>query len=254
MTQIDPTRPSVGRIYDYALGGNHNFEVDRKAAESIIALFPAYPKMARLNRWFLQLIAEQWAAEGHARVLDMGSGLPTEGHFHECMPDARILYSDNDLLSVTYGQQILAHVPNARYVHADLCKPELLLAAMKQYFGDQRRLAIGCIGVAYFLPDEVLSHLAQLLHDWCAPGSVMALSHVGGNELPEVAGIRERFEQANMKIYIRTPEQVRELFTPWQMHSSRDLAEWLGVEHALTEEDRFGTGVNAHMFGALLEY
>jgi O-methyltransferase involved in polyketide biosynthesis len=254
MTQIDPTRPSVGRIYDYALGGNHNFEIDRRAAEGIIALFPAYPKMARLNRWFLQLIAEQWAAEGHAHVLDMGSGLPTEGHFHECMPDARILYSDSDLLSVTYGQQILEQVPNARYVHADLGTPDMLLSAMEQYFGDQRRLAIGCIGVAYFLPDEVLAHLSQLLHDWCAPGSVMALSHTGGNELPEVAGIRERFEQANMQIYIRTPEQVRELFTPWQMHSSRDLAAWLGVEHALTEEDRFGTGVNAHMFGALLEY
>jgi hypothetical protein len=254
MTQIDPTRPSIGRIYDYALGGNHNFEVDRKAAESIIALFPAYPKMARLNRWFLQLIAEQWAAQGYPHVLDLGSGLPTEGHFHDCMPDARILYSDNDLLSVTYGQQILAHVPNARYVHADICKPEMLLAAMKHYFGDQRRLAIGCIGVAYFLPDEVLAHLAQLLHDWCAPGSVIALSHVGGKELPEVAGIRDRFEQANMRIYLRTPEQARELLAPWQMQSSRDLTEWLGVEHAITEADRFGNEVNAHMFGALLEY
>lgn len=31
--EIDTTKPNAARIYDYYLGGNHNVEVDRQAAE-----------------------------------------------------------------------------------------------------------------------------------------------------------------------------------------------------------------------------
>ena len=37
----DPeARPSAARMYDYFLGGHHNFAADRAAAEQIIALHP----------------------------------------------------------------------------------------------------------------------------------------------------------------------------------------------------------------------
>jgi len=36
----DPSKPSSGRMYDYYLGGSHNFEVDRQAADQILKLFP----------------------------------------------------------------------------------------------------------------------------------------------------------------------------------------------------------------------
>ena len=107
MKNIDTTIPHSGRIYDFVLGGHHNFEADRIAAQRIIDVFPAYPTSARLNRWFLRYVAERWGTEGHARVLDLGSGLPTQGHFHEAMPTARILYTDQDPIAVAYGQQIL---------------------------------------------------------------------------------------------------------------------------------------------------
>lgn len=28
--EIDPTKPSVARIYDYYLGGSNNFDIDRE--------------------------------------------------------------------------------------------------------------------------------------------------------------------------------------------------------------------------------
>ena len=37
---VDPTRPSAARLYDYYLGGTHNYEVDRQTAEQIRALMP----------------------------------------------------------------------------------------------------------------------------------------------------------------------------------------------------------------------
>jgi hypothetical protein len=54
---IDDTKPNAGRMYDYYLGANHNFEVDRQAAEQVIQLLPFAPKGARLQRWALQDIA-----------------------------------------------------------------------------------------------------------------------------------------------------------------------------------------------------
>ena len=37
---LDVTTPNVARMYDYYLGGNDNYEVDRKAAEAVRQLRP----------------------------------------------------------------------------------------------------------------------------------------------------------------------------------------------------------------------
>ena len=54
---IDTSRPSAGRIYDYLLGGSHNFDVDRQAADRVVQFFPFLPKAMRLQRWCLQDLA-----------------------------------------------------------------------------------------------------------------------------------------------------------------------------------------------------
>ena len=48
----DASMPNAGRIYDYVLGGNHNFEVDRKAGEQVLAVMPDFRLFGRLIRWF----------------------------------------------------------------------------------------------------------------------------------------------------------------------------------------------------------
>ena len=40
---IDISVPSVSRIYDYYLGGSHNFEVDREAARRAMEFMPGLP-------------------------------------------------------------------------------------------------------------------------------------------------------------------------------------------------------------------
>src|SRR5215213_784140 len=175
---IDSSKPSVGRIYDYVLGGHHNFEVDREAARQILKAVPSYPTWARLNRWFLQMIAARWAAEGQRNILDLGSGLPTQGHFHECAPDSRVLYSDYDPVTAAYAREVLGDNPSTLYLQADATDITTILAAAEQFFGGQRKIAIGCIGVAYFVDDANLARIMQLLHNWAAPGSIMAFSFV----------------------------------------------------------------------------
>lgn len=254
--QIDSSKPHIGRVYDYVLGGHHNFEVDRQMAAHIMELMPSYPKWARLNRWFLQFVAERWAAEDRQQVLDLASGLPTQGHMHECMPDARILYSDNDPLSVTYGRQILEKATNTKYVLSDLTEPEHLLADATAFFGDSHEVAVGCIGIAYFLSDDQLKNLAQTLHDWCAPGSTMAISFLQSSSDPEdmkrIDAILQRFKQMRINIFFRTPEQLAVCMQPWRITETRLLEDWLGIESQVTSEDPDGN--IAKMFGAMADY
>src|SRR6266498_5073643 len=47
---IDIERPSQARVYDYFLGGSHNFAVDRAAAQQGIAVMPDIAVQAQANR------------------------------------------------------------------------------------------------------------------------------------------------------------------------------------------------------------
>jgi hypothetical protein len=71
---IDAGRPNAGRIYDYLLGGHHNFEVDRQAADRMRAMVPFMPKVMRLQRWCLQDIANELTGpRGYNIIVDLAS-------------------------------------------------------------------------------------------------------------------------------------------------------------------------------------
>jgi S-adenosyl methyltransferase len=251
--KIDTTQPHVGRIYDYALGGHHNYEADRKAAEEMMRLMPAYGKWVRLNRWFLNYVCNTWAEEKRGAVLDVASGLPTQGHFNEYLPDAKILFSDIDPLSVTYGQQILEGKPKMRYVQADARKPDDLIREAAAFFGADRRLAVGTVGILYFLADQEIARLMPALHAFCAPGSVLALSFLRVPEGPGAeamhAILRRAPELARISVYSRTTEQMLELVKPWRLRPPKNAEEWLEVPDMLAAGDH-----DIEVVGALADY
>lgn len=247
------THPHIGRIYDYLLGGTFNHEVDRRAAEAMVARMPAYPRWARSNRGFLGRAGARWAAEGRTRVLDLGSGLPTQDHFNTHLPGARILFSDVDSLTVAQGRQILASAPGRTYAQADLRAPDTLLAEAGAFFGGERELAVGCIGVLYFLSDEEVRGLMQALHAFCAPGSTMALSFPAVSEghitdaLKEV--IRELVQIARIDFFHRTPDEIVALVAPWRIDAAEQL------DPPLPAEARSGSPMDSFaVFGAFAEH
>jgi O-methyltransferase involved in polyketide biosynthesis len=250
---IDTTRPSVSRIYDYVLGGEHNFEVDRQAAQQILKALPSYTTWARLNRWFLQMVAERWAASDHHHILDLGSGMPTQGHFHIAAPHAKVLYTDMDPMTAAYAREVIGDNHSVTYLQTDVREPSEMFQAAEQLFGHERRVAIGFIGLSYFLDDECLAQIAQTLHTWAAPGSVMALSF--GSVRMDDEQAREKleiFKRNSAQIFIRDEAQVRALMAPWNVSEIRPLATWLGVEQLVQESDREGIG--AEMYGVLLTH
>jgi hypothetical protein len=224
---VDVTQPHIARIYDYVLGGKFNHEADRLAAAAIVDLVPPYPRWARQNRAFLGHVGRRWAEDGRTDVLDLGSGLPTRGHFDEHLPGARVLFVDSDPLTVAQARELLAGTRGKTYLQADIRAVDALIEHAATFFGDARLLGVGCIGVAYFLSDDDLGGLMRRLHALCAPGSALALTFHEVPPGPDYEASKEALltsaRHARINFYLRTPEQVVDVVAPWRVVSRHDL-------------------------------
>ena len=112
MTELSAGRnvATAARIYDFLLGGVHNFPADRQTAQQAMAQLPDIAIGAQANRAFLRRAVRHLVAAGVHQFLDLGSGIPTQGNVHEIaqqvVPDARVLYVDIDPVAVAESQEI----------------------------------------------------------------------------------------------------------------------------------------------------
>ena len=130
--EIDPTRPSVARVYDAILGGKDNFAVDREVAVAAVKAMGDDGNGARLNRAALGRAVRYMVAQGVTQFLDLGSGLPTVQNTHQIAQTvnraARVVYVDNDPSVYLHGQALLAGDASTTVVLADVRTPDALLA------------------------------------------------------------------------------------------------------------------------------
>jgi hypothetical protein len=255
----DASKPNPGRIYDFVLWGEHNFEVDRLAAQQVLQLVPFFPRLARLFRWFLGEAVRRLAAEGYSQFIDFASGLPTVDHIHQVTPSGtKVIYSDLDPVTVAYGQEILKDNPNARFVLCDVRRPEVLLQGpvIKQLFGSNRKLALGLNGIAWFVRDEELAYSLKVLYDWAPKGTPLYLcdsSFDGPAIAPELKQSLDLYEKMGQPYFIRTMDTLKKLIHPWKIREPgfRDLESWVGVKGGVAEETQKAIGMK--WFGAILE-
>ena len=67
----DASRPNAGRMYDYFLGGTHNFEIDRLAAKEVLRYAPHMPNFLMLIRWFLGEATRRLCKDGFDTSYEM---------------------------------------------------------------------------------------------------------------------------------------------------------------------------------------
>lgn len=259
---IDTSRPNAGRMYDYYLGGHHNFEVDREAAEQIIKLMPFIPKFARLQRWCLQDLAiELTEKRGFNIVVDFASGLPTNDHIHHVVPEGtKVIYSDHDPVVVEYAREILADTPNVHFFHADARRPEELLnrKSVQEIIGDQRNIAFIYWGISAFIKDEDIAHASRSLYDWSGDQSYWAFNLQGINIADESGAgkeVNEKYAKMGSPVQSRTLEQMMKLLAPWKADAQGviSLLEWHSLDQStLTEEDRALFGEQGGGYGVYL--
>jgi SAM-dependent methyltransferase len=180
---IDIERPSVARMYDYYLGGSHNFAVDRQTARQVIAAAPDAPLFAQANRAFLRRVVRFLLDSGVEQFLDIGSGIPTVGNVHEiaqaARPDARVVYVDIDPIAVTHSLSILDGNERATAIVGDLRAPEEILRhpRVRELLDFGRPIGVLIVAVLHFVPETAdPAGIIARIRNHLAPGSYVAVT------------------------------------------------------------------------------
>lgn len=252
----DASVPNAGRIYDYLLGGDHNFEVDRIAGDKLKKQFPETVQDVRLIRWFLGEAVRRLCEEGFRKFLDFASGLPTVDHIHYVAPqETKIIYSDVDPITVSYGQEIVKDLENVAFAYADAGAPEELLAmdVVKRLIGSDRKVAVGFNGISWFLPDDKIAHAFSKIYDWVDRGSKLFVSAGSRRAATEAsAEIANFYKSVNQTVFPRTEARIRELFGKWTVCDPgiQPLERWLEIDPSFAQGGSLASGVT--LVGAIL--
>ena len=221
-------RPSPARIYDYNLGGYHNFEADRMVAEQLNAVHPDMALNSRVLRAFLRRVVRFLVAQGIDQFVDLGSGIPTVGNVHEVAqganPAARVVYVDIDPIAVAHSKAILADNPDADAIQADLAEPDDILGhpVVKDLIDFSRPVGILMLGVMHFvLEDERAYDAVRTFRDVAVPGSYMAISQMSLEQVPSETADTLRQITARSQI----PTKMRSYAETMQFFERLELVE-----------------------------
>ncbi|MGK5696117.1 SAM-dependent methyltransferase [Streptomyces sp. URMC 128] len=225
---IDISVPSVSRMYDYYLGGSHNFEVDREAARRAMEFMPGLPKIMQANRAFMRRAVRYAAGQGIGQFLDIGSGIPTFGNVHEvaqaARPGARVVYVDHDPVAVAHSEAVLEGNDDAAVVAADLLKPQEILRSpeVERLIDLNQPVALLLVAILHFVEDEddpygAVAELGEAL----APGSLLVLTHASYEGVPlppeRAGGAVSVYQDIRNPLIMRSREEIARFFKGYDM-------------------------------------
>jgi trans-aconitate methyltransferase len=219
---IDFERANAARVYDYILGGSHNFAVDREQAARTMAAYPDITRSARANRAFLGSVVRWCLERGVDQFLDLGSGVPTVGNVHEIAhgiaPEARIAYVDFEPVAVAHAEEITVDLPAVSVTRADVRDPDSVFAAhgVADLLDLSRPVGVLMVAVLHFVADDAAG-LVGRYRDRLAPGSVVAVSHNSDDQDdPELAaalhGVAEAMRGSATELTLRTRAELTTFF------------------------------------------
>ncbi len=224
---VDTKRANVARIYDYWLGGTHNFLADQDVGRAIAAVEPRMREIARANRAFLGRAVRFLAAVGIDQFLDLGSGIPTSGNVHEIAqqadPRARVVYVDVDPVAIAHSKAILAGNDNAAIVEADLREPENILAhdTVGKLIDFSRPVGLILLVVLHFISDDNNPwEIMATLRDALAPGSYLVVGHATDEgSKPTVAQATQTAYNRSVatQIHLRSRAEVLRMFDGYKL-------------------------------------
>ncbi|MFG3701051.1 SAM-dependent methyltransferase [Micromonospora sp. NPDC047620] len=211
---VEPDQPSTARMIDFWLGGEHHFPVDVAAARAFEQAYGPCAPVFRELRAFLGRAVRAMVAAGVDSFLVFGAGVPTMGNVHEVAPDATVLYTDVDPVTVRLGQRLLAGSDRAGYGYGDATDIGTVDRAQLHRFvpgWGRRPVGVVFLGLAAFLDDETLARTLDELYEATAPGSLLAVDF----DTEELAGYPEALAMMGPAFRMRPPAAFAPLLGRW---------------------------------------
>ncbi|GAA3585528.1 SAM-dependent methyltransferase [Amycolatopsis ultiminotia] len=228
-------QPSAARVYDYFIGGNTHYAVDRIFAEKVRDRLPLIGDYCRTSRQFLGRAARQCVRAGIRQFVDLGSGLPTAGNVHEIADEERperdvhVLYLDNEPVALAHSEILLADTADPerhQALAADMLAPDELWDRVtdSDVIDVRQPIALILNAVLHFIQDdEGADAMLAAYRDRLAPGSLLVLSQMT-NENPAdeeerqaLADLVQYYKSTTNPAVLRTMPEFERFFGGWPM-------------------------------------
>ena len=181
-----------------------------------------FDDLARQVRLFLSRAIRYLVVEGGVRqFLDIGTGLPTANNTHEIaqgmVPQARIVYVDNDPLVLVHARALLTSSPEGAtdYVEADVRDPDRILREAARTLDFAQPIGLMMLGILGHIPDsDNPQAIVSRLLDSLPSGSYLVISDGADTDPAQVEAVRA-FNQnpdSASSYHLRSPEQIARFF------------------------------------------
>jgi hypothetical protein len=212
--------PSPARMYDYALGGKDNFEVDRKAVQAVGEIVPDFRDVALANRGFLVRAVDAMTRLGIDQFIDVGTGIPTTPNVHEIAqqirPGSKIVYVDNDPIVMAHNRALRAPRPGVLTVQCDLRQPMSVMnnPEVRAHLDFDRPIGLLFVAVLHFVRRELGVEVVTQFRRALPPGSYVAISTACSDGMANdlINRLEAVYRNAAEPMVLRSTSQIEQLF------------------------------------------
>jgi hypothetical protein len=214
---LDMSVAHPARMYNYWLGGGHNFGVDRELAEKVMRVFPGIEDVARIIQAFLRRAVLFMVDSGIRQFVDIGSSLPNVGMVHEIVEQnagCRVVYVDSDPVAAAYGESLLKGADWAAVVRADLRDLDGVFGSAEVGELIDLDRPLGLIApILHFLRDRWKpAAIVAGYRDRLASGSYLVLTHVTADGDPSgLAELEQTYRRTRFPVHPRSRDEILRL-------------------------------------------
>jgi O-methyltransferase involved in polyketide biosynthesis len=226
-TLIDHGAAQAARVYDYLLGGDDHFEVDRQLAERMYASAGGV-ELARIrvraNRNFLGRAVRHLAAEaGIRQFLDLGTGIPNADNVHGIAQDTasgcRVVYVDHDPVVLAHAHSLTAgsgqDEGSTTFIYGDLRDHDEVLRQARETLDLTQPVALVMVGVLHhFRDDEHPEAIVARYLDAVPSGSYLVLENIGkeSDDVARLGEVMKDLPEAEFSLVPRTRADMERFF------------------------------------------